>query len=146
MSASINLHKLAGELWRNRQQIVTDWYADWFSPAILAAFPGEFSASPQQAAITREFLLPMLGLLVQYARTGEQLFREQYLFEWRRYAPHREGQEALQAYFASLVPAHERALLSRVSGEVRQPFADWLTELHRPCAHHPQLTEPPSGC
>ena len=113
MSASINLHKLAGELWRNRQQIVTDWYADWFSPAILAAFPGEFSASPQQAAITREFLLPMLGLLVQYARTGEQLFREQYLFEWRRYAPHREGQEALQAYFASLVPAHERALLSR---------------------------------
>jgi len=135
MSASINLHKLAGELWRNRQQIVTDWYADWFSPAILAAFPGEFSASPQQAAITREFLLPMLGLLVQYARTGEQLFREQYLFEWRRYAPHREGQEALQAYRYCSRNAHERALLSRVSGEVRQPFADWLTELHRPlCA------------
>ncbi|MFZ1623958.1 MAG: HAD-IIIC family phosphatase [Gammaproteobacteria bacterium] len=132
MSASINFHKLAGELWRNRQPIVAAWYVDWFSPAIIAAFPGEFSASPKQAAVTRDFFLPLLGLLVQYARTGEQLFRDQYLFEWRRYAPHREGQESLQAYFATLVPAHERALLNQVSSDLRQRFADWLTELHRP--------------
>ena len=124
MSASINFHKLAGELWRNRQPIVAAWYVDWFSPAIIAAFPGEFSASPKQAAVTRDFFLPLLGLLVQYARTGEQLFRDQYLFEWRRYAPHREGQESLQAYFATLVPAHERALLNQVSSDLRQRFAE----------------------
>jgi FkbH-like protein len=137
MSASINFHKLAGELWRKRQSIVDAWHADWFSPGILATFPGEFSASPQRAAIAREFHLPLLGLLVQYARTGEQLFRDQYLFEWRRYAPHRDGPEALKAYFAVLVPAHERVLLGHVSGDVRRPFADWLADLHGPLRAHP---------
>ena len=54
----------------------------------------------------------MLDLLAEWYRTGNTVFRDLYLAERRRFAPHRDGIDTLTQYFKFLTPKQEAVLIA----------------------------------
>jgi FkbH-like protein len=79
------------------------------------------------------FLVPLLNLLLAYLRTGERRYREVYLDERLRYAPHQADPAVLAEFFQTVIPADEAAL-NQVLGDpaLAARLAPELDALHAP--------------
>lgn len=110
--------------------LVSSWYRNQFAPELHSRFPNAYAEEAPQHRVETGYLAPLLELLARYASSGDPLYRDLYLWEWRRYAPHRKGNEVLLEYFRALVPLQEQALLVQVKGTTAA--AEWLAALHRP--------------
>ncbi|MDR0787714.1 MAG: hypothetical protein LBG44_07595 [Gemmatimonadota bacterium] len=116
-----------------RSDIVNSWYKTQFDSDRLRryAIAGGSDLSHTDANI--HFLAPLLELLFAYLQTGESRYRDVYLDERLRYAPHKADPKVRQAFFEEVIPADEEALLKAIAGtDQYQDLSVWLRSLHAP--------------
>ena len=65
---------------------------------------------PREAAV-KEFLTPLFRLLLAFFETGQSRFRDVYLNERLRYAPHQSDPAIRRAFFGEVIPLDESAIL-----------------------------------
>ncbi len=95
----------------------------------MRRYPNRFAEEAPADAVVKGHLLPLIGLLAEYARTGNPLFRDLYRDELLRYAPHRSGPAVLADYFREVLPMHEQAAVSGFDGAAALA---WLKQVHEP--------------
>lgn len=111
-----------------RIEVASEWYEKQFSAQMHSEFPNEYAEKASRDVVIERHLLPMLDLLAEYARTGDSIYRDLYLAERKRYAPHRQGRGTLRRYFSVVIPMHEEALARRLPASLRSI----LSALHEP--------------
>ena len=122
--------QIASALRVKQSSLVTSLYRSQFSPDIHRRFPNSFAEEASPQIVQDRYFRPMIELLAIYATTGDRTYRDVYLSEWRRYAPHREGRDVLRQYFQEIVPAYIETLREHINGG--KDVAEWLNELHSP--------------
>lgn len=115
-----------------REKVIETWYANQFSAKVLREFRSEYAEGAHKEEVVERFLRPLYALLIEYARTGNSLYKDVYQSERRRYAPHKEGNRALARYFAQVLPADESSLVSHFLGAESDRMTGWSREIHRP--------------
>lgn len=111
--------------------IVERWYDNQFDEERLKRFNIDGTLGRTDAS--EHFLQPMLGLLLAYLETTEPRYRDLYLDERLRFAPHRADPKVRRAFFEELLPIDEQALVSTaVSSEAQESLRGVLKELHAP--------------
>jgi FkbH-like protein len=128
-SPSRSVGRFSRHLRRNREAIAREWLRGQFREDLMRRYPNRFAAEAPAEAVVKGHLLPLVGLLAEYARTGNSLYRDLYREELLRYAPHRSGLAVLADYFREVLPAHEEAAVSGFSGD---DALAWLKEVHEP--------------
>jgi FkbH-like protein len=126
--------RLARALAAKRSVIWSGWWTSQFSPARLQRY-GVTSADEQTHEIILDlYLRPAVELLIAYIRTGEDRYRDVYLNERLRFAPHRASPEVRAEFFNEVLDADEQAILDEVSlpGDSKQTLHGLLRELHAP--------------
>lgn len=108
---------IAKHIQRNREQIASEWHRVQFCKEMHDQFPNPYAEDAQPDDVMQGHLLPMLDLLAQWYRTGNTVFRDLYLAERRRFAPHRDGLDTLTRYFALVTPKQEAALTAGLDSE-----------------------------
>src|SRR5215471_2199237 len=86
---SVSSRKLARSLRKHEARILSHWYESQFAPSRLRHFHVAGADRMTREAAAKEFLTPLLRLLLAFVETGEDRFRDVYLIERLRYAPHR---------------------------------------------------------
>ena len=115
------------------QRIVERWYENQFSAERLQRFGIEDASRLERADAYAHFLEPMLGLLLAYLETAEPRYRDLYLDERLRFAPHRADPKLRRAFFEELLPADEEAVASAAGPvEEQQSLRRALRTLHAP--------------
>ena len=128
---------LATAIEGRRAQLISACYDHQFSAQLLERFPNSYAAESDRKQVERGFLGPLLDVLAHYAKTGDPNFRQLYLAERRRYAPHRMGVDRLRDYFAAILPQDEKLLVHGLNG-AEGAARDWLAELHAPLVSVPK--------
>ncbi len=124
------LHRRIGA---GREAIIARWYEVEFSRERLERFQIEGAGDLERGHVCEHFLRPLLGLLGAYLRTGESRYRDLYLDERLRYAPHRADPGVRRAFFREVLPACEEAVLAAVRPHVaRDGLREVLRQLHAP--------------
>lgn len=93
-------------------RILDRWYDNQFDADRLGRYSLEDAQRVERADAREHFLKPMLGLLLAYLETGEERYRDVYLDERLRFAPHRADPKTRRAFFAEVLPADEEAIAS----------------------------------
>lgn len=122
-----------------RSEIISRWYASHFKPERLKKYAIEGVGNIDRAEMERVFLTPLLNLLIEYLRTDAKVFKDIYLDERLRYAPHKASPEVRKSFFQELLQEDVSILLDGMetgSQNVKMLQAQ-LNELH-----FPLLTEP----
>lgn len=107
-----------------RVELAKEWYEKQFSAQVHSQFPNEHAEKTPREEVIERHLLPMLDLLAEYASTGDSIYRDLYLAERKRYAPHRQGIDALRRYYSVVVPMHEEALARTLPQNLREVVAN----------------------
>ena len=117
-----------------RDEIVSAWHRSQFDASFLDRYGVAGAAELSPDAAIRSFIDPLFRLLVEYAATGEARFREVYLDERLRYAPHLAEPEVRRAFFSELLAEDERAVLAstRASASQHAALRALLGEIHAP--------------
>ena len=130
---------LAQCLEARRSEIVSRLYESNFQVQRLTQYAIEGVGDVNRQEMERVFLDPLLGLLIEYLYTSEDVFRDLYLDERLRYAPHRAGPEVRKRFFQELLKEDE-AIFLEITGAVDER-AKWVqTKLND--IHTPLLLEP----
>jgi len=116
------------------REVTSRWYDTQFDPERLRRFGVPGTAELSRDAALRFFLHPLFTLMVRYAATGEARYREVYLDERLRYAPHLADPEVRRAFFFEVIPADEAAVIRAIGrGEpLATAVQSFLQELHAP--------------
>ena len=124
--------RIAARLRPHRAALVSRWYEHQFDPALAAryAIAGLNGADPGE--LRQRYVGPLFDLLLAALPEDDGPLADVYLDERRRYAPHLQAPEVLQAYFAEVLPRDADALLDRLQGEEREGMLRWLEALHQP--------------
>jgi FkbH-like protein len=122
--------EVARSLRKHEARILSQWYESQFAPPRLRHFQVAGAERMTREAAAKEFLTPLLRLLLAFVETGQDRFRDVYLIERLRYAPHRADPAILRAFFEEVIPPDERAILELVSTEVRDRVQKLLHDLH----------------
>ena len=110
--------------------ILNSWYESQFAPERLRHFRvGAADRLPREAAV-KEFLTPLFRLLLAFFETGQSRFRDVYLNERLRYAPHQSDPAIRRAFFGEVIPLDERAILGVLGPEVANCSQTLLRDLH----------------
>lgn len=83
--------------------LVRGFYESQFDPQLIARYAISGAGEEGRALIERSFLGPLVDLLIAIARTGEPRYRDVYLDERLRYAPHRADPTARLEFFTDVV-------------------------------------------
>lgn len=105
----------ASRILHNRRRIAREWYRVQFCQQIHNLFPNPYAEEASEEEAIDSHLVPMLGLLAEWFRSGNVVFRDLYMAERRRFAPHRDGVDVLTEYFKVLAPLQE-SILKEVLG------------------------------
>lgn len=112
--------------------VIDRWYETQFNAERLAKY-GVEGASLTRTDAAEHFLEPLLGLLRAYLETSESRYRDVYLDERLRYAPHRADPKVRHAFFEEILSADEEALAAVAgSPSSQQWLRDTLREVHAP--------------
>jgi FkbH-like protein len=132
--------KLAKAIAAHGSSILGWWSASQFDEDRLRRFNVRLDGE-RPAELKSRYLAPLLQILVAYARTGEARYRDVYLDERLRFAPHHSAADVRIAFFQEMLRSDERAVLNAVGAdrEVRDAAMGLLTALHQP------LVEPDPG-
>lgn len=123
---------LAARLRAQRAALVERWYANQFDPALVARYAVAGLAGADPGELRQRYVGPLLDLLLAMVPADDSRLADVYLDERRRYAPHLQAPDVLQAYFAEVLPRDAAALLERLEGEEHEAMRHWLEDLHRP--------------
>ena len=81
----------------------------------------------------QSFLSPLVDLLIAVIRTGERRYREVYLDERLRYAPHQAEPAVIAKFFSELLPGDEAALVDSLDDQgAARALGSLLADLHAP--------------
>jgi FkbH-like protein len=118
---------------RQEDRILDRWYANQFERDRLERFELEYAKSFDRHDALEHVLRPMLRLLLAYLESGDERYRDVYLDERLRCAPHRADPKTRRSFFAELLPADVDAILASVgSEESRDAFRVALAAIHAP--------------
>lgn len=124
---------LARLLRTHRDQITDAWWRSQFAPDLIRryAVAGVEEVSPQ--TLRDGFVRPLLDLLLTYLETGSAEYRDVYLDERLRYAPH-QADPGVRAEFFRLVLAQDADALAAALGPAASApdFRPLWDELHAP--------------
>jgi FkbH-like protein len=124
---------LSNALAKHRDRIAQAWWRTQFDPERLQRFQVPGIEGAEQKEITRSVLLPLLGLLRSWLRTGEARYSDVYLDERLRFAPHLASLEKRTEFFDETLPADEQVLLGLMQDvRQREKLRALLEELHAP--------------
>lgn len=107
--------RLARCLEARRPAIVRRWLQSQFDEELIKRYNIAGLEHVERAAIEQQFLNPLWELLAVFLRTGEPRYRDVYLDERLRYAPHRADPSVRASFFAEVIPLDEAAILNEVS-------------------------------
>ncbi len=125
--------RLDATLLAGRESVLDAWYASQFDLPRLRRFGIRVAELPSRTSLLRAFLQPLFQLLRAWLRTGEGRYRDVYLDERLRYAPHQAAWALRTQFFDEVLPSDEGALLALVKDEpARSALAAALKDLHAP--------------
>jgi FkbH-like protein len=126
--------RIAQWLEENRRALVPRLYEAQFDPGLVSRYAIAGVDSESRASLEHHYLNPLLRLLIGYAWTGESRFKEVYLDERLRYAPHQAAPAQRLAFFDEVLHADEQAILRTAGRESALALAvvAFLQELHAP--------------
>lgn len=117
----------------DRRRIVERWYENQFNEDRLKRFGVDDGARLARQDACDHFLQPMLGLLLAYLDTAEPRYRDLYLDERLRFAPHRADPKVRREFFEELLPSDEDAVVEAAgTGEAQRALREALKTLHAP--------------
>jgi FkbH-like protein len=116
----------------HQSRIVESWYAAQFDEGLIRKYEIRGLESQDRSWVRPAFITPLLNLLIEYLRTGDERYKFLYLDERLRYAPHLAPLEKRVEYFQSILPFDEAAVLAAVKEEDRAAFQSILSDLHAP--------------
>lgn len=102
--------ELATRLRTAQAAIIDAWYRTQFDPDRLRRFSIPGAAELPREVALRSYLRPLLSLLVAFVQTGEPRFRDVYVDERLRYAPHLSDPHVRLSYFEEVLPRDEEAM------------------------------------
>jgi FkbH-like protein len=115
------------------RQILDGWYENQFLAERLARFGLQDAWCPSRDDACDHFLRPMLGLLLAYLETSDERFRDLYLDERLRFAPHRADPKTRRAFFAEVLPADEEIVVASAGDDgARELVRAALSTVHGP--------------
>lgn len=126
--------RVAAWLDRYKGSMIRPLYDTHFDPTRLAKFGIEGVEKADIDTLARSYLVPLVGLLAEYLRTGDESYRDVYLDERLRYAPHKASREVRRSYFDELLKEEKRILLEIVApgSDLEKDIAAALDEIHTP--------------
>jgi FkbH-like protein len=122
--------EIARSLRKHETAVLNRWYETQFDAQRLRHFQIAGADRMTRSTASREFLIPLFRLLLAYIKTGECRFRDVYLNERLRYAPHREDPAIRKAFFEEVIPPDECAILDIIELELRDSVREVLLDLH----------------
>ncbi len=114
--------------------IVRSWARTQLDADLLARYEVGGVASGAHDAIIAGHTRPLANLLTAFVRSGESRYRDVYLDERLRFAPHRADPATRAAFFREVLPSDEDAVIQALpaEGELAADMAELLRELHVP--------------
>jgi len=126
------MSKFASSIQVRKAEIAKKWFETNFAPDLLRRYPNEYAENVDRNQVENGYLCPLIDLIAEYHRSGDTVYRDLYLVERRRFAPHLEGPETLSRYFSEVIPADEEVLVTGLDAEDDSAIRAWLGELHVP--------------
>lgn len=126
--------KLASLIERAQPRILQRWYDNQFDEKRLRDFEIAGVEHLEKSTVTRLFLTPLLKLLLAYLRTGEPDYRDVYLDERLRYAPHSSDISVRAAFFGAVIPPDEQTVIeeSGADPKLADDLGAFLAQVHEP--------------
>lgn len=126
--------QLAIEMQSNVDAILEGWFENHFSDQFQRQWKiaGTENINQEQLLIT--YLGPLLRLLIEYLKTGRQVYLYAYLDERLRYAPHRESPEVRAAFFKILLEKNIQTILNNCASQMlsQTEIINLLKRVHAP--------------
>lgn len=122
--------EIARSLRKHEAAVRNRWYETQFDAQRLRHFQIAGADRMTPSTASKEFLTPLFRLLLAYIETGERRYRDVYLNERLRYAPHREDPAIRKAFFEEVIPPDEGAILDATDSEFRDRVRKLLLDLH----------------
>jgi FkbH-like protein len=116
----------------HRRDIVEKWYSNQFDEKLTRKYGVRGLESNDRSWVRPRFLLPLLNLLIEYLRTGEERYLVVYLDERLRYAPHLSPPDERVEFFQNILLADEAALLNVAEEGDRYALQKALSGIHAP--------------
>lgn len=113
-------------------RIADRWFETQFAAERLERFGLREAQSVTRDDACAHFLMPMLGLLLAYLERGEPRYRDLYLDERLRFAPHRADPRTRRAFFEEVLPADEAAVVAAADVDAQATLHHALRALHAP--------------
>lgn len=130
---TLSLGNAVAAIKSKEDEILARWYENQFAAERLERYKLEDAQRVEKADAREHFLKPMLGLLIAYLETGEERYRDVYLDERLRFAPHRADPKTRRSFFTEVLPADEEAFVSFAgSAAVQQAVRRALGAVHAP--------------
>lgn len=126
---------LAARLMSSKDLIVDQWLSHHFARSMLERYGIEYVTD--DAAENRTFLSSIFDLLVAVLAEGKPGYREVYLDERLRYAPHKADPEIVERYFAEILSKDEDIILNTLDEALREETRGALTAIHSPLRKRP---------
>jgi FkbH-like protein len=127
-----SLNGVVARLRARTNSILDAWYENQFATERLTRYELGEAQHVERTDVRKHFLRPMLELLLAYLGTGEDRFRDVYLDERLRFAPHRADPKTRRAFFAEVLPVDEEAVVAAADSQERAAVGRALTALHAP--------------
>ncbi len=117
-----------------KDAVLADWFASQFDADRVRRYGIAGLDEKDPGALRRHFLAPLVDLLAAYAETGKAHYRDIYLDERLRYAPHQAPPPVRLAFFREVIPADEAAIIAQASPNtvLGQGLRALLSDLHAP--------------
>jgi len=131
---SSGTHPLRG----HRDGVVAAWHRTHFEPNRIERYRIQGAGPESIPRLQQSFVEPLFELLLSYLETGESRFRDVYLDERLRYAPHQADPSTRREFFSELLTEDAR-VLSDFLGEQWPELEKKWSDLHR------SLVEPFEG-
>jgi FkbH-like protein len=134
--------RLASWAKSRRRTTISRWYASQFDEARIAHFAIAGVDAETRRDIRPLFLEPLFELFLAYLQTGEDRYRDMYLDERLRYAPHQAAPSVRAEFFRQVISRDEAALLesAETDGELGLGLRAFLADLHAPLVGAPSGT------
>jgi FkbH-like protein len=129
--------RLAAWMRSRRPEILAAWLASHFDSDRLRRFGVAGAEAGTRDGLAGQFLGPLYDLLTAYAQTGEDRYRDVYLDERLRYAPHRASPAVRAEFFREVLGRDEESFLAGAPRQLAPVLHSFLTDVHAPLRHPP---------
>jgi FkbH-like protein len=117
-----------------KSEILVRWYECQFEESRLRRFEVAGVENVDRQTLVHFFLTPLLNLLTAFIKTGKTYYRDVYLDERLRYAPHRADISVRKLFFSEVIPSDEDTIVRQACAapEDASMLRTLLAQLHAP--------------